>query len=705
MAIWAPRAATLPSGGWVVGTNLGVPGGIPADYTKSGSTITSTGDTTDRASDIQAALNAASGGQYVFLGPGVFSYNSTISIPTGVLLRGSGKGVTALYPGNCGIFIGSGSDYQWAWPDPFFAITGGLTKGSTSLTVSSTTDFNVGNLIRLKLGSDYSVPVVDVGGTGLTLMQITRVTAKDSTHLTIYPPCLDDYSNCPTAYVATAQVTKKNSGLEDLTIHAAASSYSFSVWFQQQWGGWMKGVEILDSSNYCVQIEDSLQVEITECVFGNLQSGGSNKAQVLVNTATGFYVYNNIFLDAQPNLESNSGSSGVFSYNAVPESTSGIAVDTNHGPWNQFILVEGSYIPHTLSDSYSGGERYGHKFRNAITAVTNGSPSYSIAGKRWYLDSTAAGNIIGDPEQTWANDGISFGQPNLGNDGSTGTASHRSSSATLSTRTNATSGVLTGQSGHGITTGQTLDYIVWNDGGSPPTARIRRSVTVGTVSGTSIPFSGGAGYDLPSSSSTVYIPTTNDAIRAYRNQLNGSGSTITGTLTTRTSNSVGVITLSGTGTIATGSQATLYWSGGSRRYVVVGTVSGSAVPIDADGVTAGDVLPVTSTAITIWPGVSGFQELDLDVLATAEMKANYYTFTGNIPAVESLGSDTLPDSLYLTEKPAFFGSLDFPPYNSSSPDFDIELIPSGYRYVHGVDPPSGGTIEATSAIFGTLTIG
>lgn len=97
-------------------------------------------------------------------------------------------------------------------------------------------------------------------------------------------------------------------------------------------------------------------------------------------------------------------------------------------------------------------------------------------------------------------------------------------------------------------------------------------------------------------------------------------------------------------------------------------------------------------------GVSGFQELDQDVQATLTLKGNWNSVDGRIPAGESLGSDTLPNSLYLTSKPAFFGSLTWPafdPTNVGTPSYD--QIPAGYRYVHGVDAPGGPTQPPVNA--------
>lgn len=48
---------------------------------------------------------------------------------------------------------------------------------------------------------------------------------------------------------------------------------------------------------------------------------------------------------------------------------------------------------------------------------------------------------------------------------------------------------------------------------------------------------------------------------------------------------------------------------------------------------------------------------------------------------------TLPSSLYLPQKPAWFGSLPWPPVDPASPvTDDPTIIPAGYRYKNGADP-------------------
>jgi len=69
----------------------------------------------------------------------------------------------------------------------------------------------------------------------------------------------------------------------------------------------------------------------------------------------------------------------------------------------------------------------------------------------------------------------------------------------------------------------------------------------------------------------------------------------TGALTTRTSDTVGTLTMAASHGITTGQIIDIYWSGGVQYSVTVGTVATNEVPISLGD---GDVLPADETAIT-----------------------------------------------------------------------------------------------------------
>lgn len=68
-----------------------------------------------------------------------------------------------------------------------------------------------------------------------------------------------------------------------------------------------------------------------------------------------------------------------------------------------------------------------------------------------------------------------------------------------------------------------------------------------------------------------------------------------GQLTTRTDADTGELTMAASHGITTSDRLDLYWAGGSRRGVTVGTVNGNDVPIDGGD---GDDLPDNLTAVT-----------------------------------------------------------------------------------------------------------
>ncbi len=101
------------------------------------------------------------------------------------------------------------------------------------------------------------------------------------------------------------------------------------------------------------------------------------------------------------------------------------------------------------------------------------------------------------------------------------------------------------------------------------------------------------------------------------------------------------------------------------------------------------------------PGAGGFQEIDTNVLATTLLAGNYNYADKAVNAAESLGTNTLPASLYQSAKPAWFGNLAWPPFNPANPNPANVLIPAGYRFVNnGADPPGvgSGTLSPPSGL-------
>jgi hypothetical protein len=91
---------------------------------------------------------------------------------------------------------------------------------------------------------------------------------------------------------------------------------------------------------------------------------------------------------------------------------------------------------------------------------------------------------------------------------------------------------------------------------------------------------------------TLPVVRTNSGSIALEDTLNAAKS---GTLSTRTDDNTGTLTMAGGHGLTDGQVIDVYWSGGVQRNVVVGTVATNSVPIDSG---VGDNLPIATTAIT-----------------------------------------------------------------------------------------------------------
>lgn len=188
-------------------------------------------------------------------------------------------------------------------------------------------------------------------------------------------------------------------------------------------------------------------------------------------------------------------------------------------------------------------------------------------------------------------------------------------------------------------------------------------------------------------------PSTGDWWADWNTGTN-SVKTWTGVLTTRTSDTAGVITL-GTGQ-GTDFAASLAATGGTQRGLYPGALQDGIFYVTGqvgDVVTFNNFSTVLNTqgdAVTLFPSAGGFQEKDLDVANTTIRKGNYYVLTGDIPSGEALGGSTLADSYAYATEPGWWGDDAFvgtwPPFDPASPGTpSASRLPAGVR--HGATPP------------------
>jgi hypothetical protein len=99
-----------------------------------------------------------------------------------------------------------------------------------------------------------------------------------------------------------------------------------------------------------------------------------------------------------------------------------------------------------------------------------------------------------------------------------------------------------------------------------------------------------------------------------------------------------------------------------------------------------------------WPGASGFQEEDTNVLATTIRAVNYDFFTDSIPTAQQ-NTNSIPDSLYRAAKPSWFGSLTWPPFTSTNVNAAMDYTNTVYipaQQVFLTGSSGGGDAPAAS---------
>jgi len=193
-----------------------------------------------------------------------------------------------------------------------------------------------------------------------------------------------------------------------------------------------------------------------------------------------------------------------------------------------------------------------------------------------------------------------------------------------------------------------------------------------------------------------------------------------GTLTTRTGDNNGTITISGgsVGSIVPNRTIQVSWDTGRsiQKYMNVVSVAGTVLTVEPPccGISAGPAFPTAGTSITLGAGVEGFQELDGGVARTLSKTGNRYLDDNSF---DSLGGATPVDSLvYGSTKPQWlldeeialgrtFNLAAWDPVTPVTPASQraaAELIPAGWRYYN----PDGSvtTANVTNLNVGTIRL-
>ena len=570
-------AAVVPAdrlGNWQ-GT-VGVPGGIP-----NRTTIYQTLSPGATADQIASAINNCPAGQVVYLNAGTYNLSSQIRVlnKSDWTLRGAGQGKTILKTSAWAALLNLGQ-FPWIteWPADT-SITGGGTKGSTSITVASTAGITANNLIFLEednvsddvfgFGSGSANSAGRLRDGNKVQAQMVYVTGVSGSTLTFTPPLNFDFPSGrnPRAVNFNGKSGPKFSGVEDLTI--AGSTGGYGIWWQGAYACWMKNVEVTSWDTFGVEIQYSVNMEVRDGFIHDPAVFNWSKGYSLqFDTANNCLVENNLFYKFQDGvLLQGSCAGNVIAYNCLFRSYpayNGVDIMLasmfgNHTPYPTHNLYEGNFAGGFHVDYYYGPSAKGTLLRN-----------YYHAGDPETLQNRIAVNI----------DSHQWDYNIIGN-------------------------------------------ILGSSGTSSPIYSALVGTTVSWVNTTPVSWTHGA------------TSTDNFAYTAPR----------------------------------------LYRLG--YPYIGNNSSSGTANPPTSGNLGAMDM--------SVKPG-GAHQAL---------LHGNWEYTTKSVVYNSSVPDTTIPNSYYLASKPAWFGNLKWPPYDpangGSMTPMSLTNLPAGYRFVYGVNPPSGPT--------------
>jgi hypothetical protein len=387
-------------------TNVGIPGGIPATWTQSGSTIAATGS--DQTSAINSALSSCGTNHFVQLGTGTFVIKGTITVKTNCFLNGNGPQSTVLNLSASGAHVELGSFNDGPYKNGTCTITAGNTAGSTTITLSAKgLDNNpcgagVGGYLVISELNDpvyvQSASPQNPGGCGYCdgiwsgtrereqIVEMESVSGSGPYTVTISPALYTNYgvaTGTSPAYATPMGADSagvpdcKYCGVENLQLYA--NGYSLSAGTPDMDMTlcaycWVHNVEFNYTDADWIDMNWCYRCQIDDNYFFNSYGHGAGGSDADVSPrleTTASLIVNNIFERGHAHVMVSEGAAGnVVAYNystgAVDAVGSGgqLMDFSEHGAFPQFNLWEGNVGADFNPDSWHGNNGYNTLFRN-----------------------------------------------------------------------------------------------------------------------------------------------------------------------------------------------------------------------------------------------------------------------------------------------------------------------------------------------------
>ncbi|MFN0063642.1 MAG: hypothetical protein ACKVPX_14135 [Myxococcaceae bacterium] len=382
----------------------GIPGGIPTDYVVHSTVLRTNGDMT---ATIQNALNSAgaaaseNAGRIVLLGAGVYEINSTLRIPSDVVLRGAGVGNDGQFlsqlrsPGPGFTLVMMGNDNPTEVQSVNLASDG--TKGSRSVTLTSdaaNAGFAAGQLVLLDELTDNVLSKWVAGATGETRSWYSRYDRPISDVFEVESVSGNTVTFKSPIHIAmrvsqSAQLTRflepptRKAGVEALRVttgHNGSDLYGYdraNVMFAYAIDSWARHFEADGSAGKSVGFRMAHRCVAREGYVHDTQywrNGGWGYGFDFTDGSSNNLVENSISIrfNKVTNFRG-AGGGNVFAYNFTDDGAISwdpgwveTGLQASHYPTPHYELFEGNYGANADGDSTFGNAIYITFFRNHL---------------------------------------------------------------------------------------------------------------------------------------------------------------------------------------------------------------------------------------------------------------------------------------------------------------------------------------------------
>jgi hypothetical protein len=376
---------------------IGVQGDIPNRSTIYTTLSPSGGDDT---SAIQNALNSSPAGQVVALNAGTFKISKTVNIPSNVTLRGAGRSATTIagqsgFSGGSLITMSKGSGYGSS-----YSASGSLSKGQTTVTLSSSPGWAVGTLVLIdQANSSVSTTTVSNSGSDGTCSwcgrssgtrssgQVNRVAAISGSTVTFETPLMTTFAS-GTQFTTINTVTT-GAGLESLCVNNQLSANSSmgggngaTVAIYNASNCWVLNVDMNGSYLTMLRILNSYGCTIRQCLLHEGTPSAFTAGAAAYNTSRAYGIWlgpgsnnlienNQLYHLAMPVKYDQPTSYNVMAYNVItnvwysPNTKWNQASIEFHGAHPMMNLFEGNIVyGRLLADNIWGSSSHNTFFRN-----------------------------------------------------------------------------------------------------------------------------------------------------------------------------------------------------------------------------------------------------------------------------------------------------------------------------------------------------